>query len=219
MNPSETTSTNGLSALDALRRFARPRPQPAAHRCELCALPLADEHLHLYEPAARQLVCCCDACSMLFPGQQQGRFRRVPRRIVALDDFSVSNEVWSGFHLPINLAFFVERENPRQMIAAYPSPAGAVESPVDDEPWQQLVHDHPALAQLEPEVEALLVNRVGARREYYLAPIDVCFNLVGLIRMSWRGLSGGSKVWIEIAKFFDGLQARAQRSQGGQRAS
>ena len=35
---------------------------------------------------------------------------------------------------------------------------------------------------MQPDVEALLVNRVGGRRLYYLAPIDVCFELVGLMR-------------------------------------
>jgi hypothetical protein len=32
---------------------------------------------------------------------------------------------------------------------------------------------------------------------------------VGIIRMGWRGLSGGSEVWSEIARFFDDLQKRA----------
>jgi hypothetical protein len=62
------------------------------------------------------------------------------------------------------------------------------------------------LARIEPDVEALLVNRVETKREYYLAPIDVCFQLVGLIRVHWRGLSGGDLVWGEIEKFFSRLQ-------------
>ena len=66
------------------------------------------------------------------------------------------------------------------------------------------------LASMEPDVEALLVNRVGTKREYYLAPIDVCFELVGLIRVHWRGFSGGEIVWEEIDKFFSRLQTKAQ---------
>ena len=55
---------------------------------------------------------------------------------------------------------------------------------------------NPVLESLEPDVEALLVNRVGHAREasaaeYYIAPIDACYQLVGLIRVHWRGLSGG----------------------------
>ena len=51
---------------------------------------------------------------------------------------------------------------------------------------------------------------MGDRRLYYLAPIDVCFELVGLMRMHWRGLSGGEEVWREIDQFFERLQARAR---------
>jgi hypothetical protein len=62
---------------------------------------------------------------------------------------------------------------------------------------------------MQPDVEALLVNRLGTSREYYIAPIDQCFELVGIIRMHWRGFSGGSKVWEKIQAFFDRLKASA----------
>jgi hypothetical protein len=67
---------------------------------------------------------------------------------------------------------------------------------------------------MQPDVEALLVNRVGHARgfaapEYYVLPIDLCYKLVGLIRGNWRGLSGGTEVWQEIGRFFDGLKQRA----------
>jgi hypothetical protein len=54
-------------------------------------------------------------------------------------------------------------------------------------------------------------NRVGTKREYYLAPIDVCFELVGLIRVHWRGLAGGESVWGEIDRFFSRLQMDSSR--------
>jgi hypothetical protein len=63
---------------------------------------------------------------------------------------------------------------------------------------------------MSPDVEALLVNRVGTKRDYYLVPIDVCFELVGLIRVHWRGLSGGDLVWDEIEKFFARLKDAAR---------
>ena len=68
---------------------------------------------------------------------------------------------------------------------------------------------NPELNTLEPDVEALLVNRVGATREYFIVPIDLCFKLVGLIRLHWRGLSGGAAVWGEIAHYFDDLRRKA----------
>ena len=57
-------------------------------------------------------------------------------------------------------------------------------------------------ATLEPDVEALLVNRIGEARECYRVGIDECYKLVGLIRTHWRGLSGGQAVWDEIGRFF-----------------
>ncbi|MBV8526888.1 MAG: hypothetical protein JOZ75_01085, partial [Candidatus Dormibacteraeota bacterium] len=38
---------------------------------------------------------------------------------------------------------------------------------------------------------------------HYIAPIDRCFELVGLIRLSWRGLSGGHDAWQRVADYFD----------------
>jgi hypothetical protein len=61
---------------------------------------------------------------------------------------------------------------------------------------------------MEPDVEALLVNRVGSTHEYFLVPIDECYRLVGLIRANWRGLSGGTEVWKEMKDFFDGLKRK-----------
>jgi hypothetical protein len=33
--------------------------------------------------------------------------------------------------------------------------------------------------------------------------------LVGLIRGNWKGLSGGTEVWIEIGRFFADLKSRS----------
>jgi hypothetical protein len=45
--------------------------------------------------------------------------------------------------------------------------------------------------------------------EYYIAPIDECYRLVGIVRAGWRGLSGGTEVWKEIKTFFEALKSRA----------
>ena len=67
---------------------------------------------------------------------------------------------------------------------------------------------------MESDVEGLLVNRLGYSRgysaaEYYLLPIDECYKLVGLIRMHWKGLSGGTEVWKQLGEFFASLKARS----------
>jgi hypothetical protein len=194
----------GLSALTSLRRFARPRP--VRERCDLCSVELADEHAHLLELVRRRLVCACDACAVLFDNPAAGKYRRVPRRVQLLRDFRLTDEAWAGLLLPIDLAFFVQSTTAGRVIAQYPSPAGATESLVSLEAWQDLVNENPVLRELEPDVEALLVNRMQAAREYYRAGIDKCYELVGLLRTHWRGLSGGPAVWEQIGRFFAGLR-------------
>jgi hypothetical protein len=48
-----------------------------------------------------------------------------------------------------------------------------------------------------------------------MLPIDECYKLVGLIRMHWKGLSGGTEVWRELGEFFTNLKARAVESREG----
>jgi len=77
------------------------------------------------------------------------------------------------------------------------------------EAWEQISQKNSLVQNMQSDVEALLVNRVSSAREYYIAPIDVCFKLVGIIRANWRGLSGGTEAWNEIRAFFSDLRTRA----------
>ena len=207
MDQDHRTEIAGQTAFATLRRFARQRP--AGERCELCAGALSADHQHLVEPATRRLLCCCDACAVLFSGQPSARYRRVPRRVQFLRDFLMTDAQWEDLLIPINLAFFFRSASAGRVVAAYPSPAGATESLLALDAWQQLERENPILLELEPDVESLLVNRVGQAREFYRVPIDECYKLVGLIRTSWRGLSGGAEVWQTIARFFADLKSRS----------
>jgi hypothetical protein len=42
-------------------------------------------------------------------------------------------------------------------------------------------------------------------------PIDDCFQLVGLIRTHWKGLTGGKEVWQELSAFFARLDTEGRR--------
>jgi len=192
-----------------LRRFAQARNQPAQERCELCSVGLPPEHRHLLEVANHKITCACDPCALRFENVLEGRFKLIPRDVHSLPDFHLTDAQWSDLALPIELAFLVYSTPAKKMMALYPSPAGATESLLSLSSWDSLLADNPALARLEPDVEALLVNRVGERRLYYLAPIDVCFELVGVMRTHWRGFSGGEEVWREIDAFFARLEARS----------
>jgi hypothetical protein len=187
-----------------LRRFAQPRAP--MERCELCSVGLASEHRHMLEMSNGRIVCACDSCALRFQTVLDGRFKLIPRDVYSLPGFNLTDLEWESLALPIDLAFFFQSTSQNKTKAMYPSPAGATESLLPLKAWGSLVAGNPVLTQMEPDVEALLVNRVETKREYYLAPIDVCFELIGLIRVHWRGLAGGEMVWAEIDKFFSRLQ-------------
>ena len=209
-------------AFGVLRQFARGRRlgHLAVEHCELCSAGLSHEHPHLVEIASRQIVCACDACALLFEGMEGSRYKRVSRSVHVLTNFAMTDGQWESLLIPINLAFFFHSSLEGRMVALYPSPAGAVESLLSLEAWNEIAESNPVLNRLRPDIEALLVNRVGhaheiARAEYYIAPIDECFKLVGLIRSNWRGLSGGTEVWAEIGNFFARLRSAAEPVNGG----
>jgi hypothetical protein len=202
-----TPNGAGPGPLASLRRFAQSRP--ARERCELCSAELADEHEHLVEPAVRRLLCACTACAILFGHRSGAKYRRVPRRVDALTDLRLSDLQWEGFGLPIALAFFLHSSPAGRVVAVYPSPAGATESALPLDAWEEFAAENPGLGGLEPDVEALLVNRVGPARDYFRVGIDRCYQLAGLIRTHWQGFSGGTALWDEIGRFFEDLQRRA----------
>src|SRR5206468_12883551 len=76
--------------------------------------------------------------------------------------------------------------------------------------WEEISRANPLLASLDADVEALLVNRAGDHRGYWLVPIDDCYRLVAVIRTRWRGFSGGKEVWLEIERFFADLDKRSR---------
>jgi hypothetical protein len=200
------------SAFGALGQFATKRRRVEV--CELCATELAGDHPHLVDPKAHKLLCSCMACALLFGSQAGSKYKRVPRRIRYLPGFQLTDAEWAGLMIPINMAFFFKSSPESRVIAQYPSPAGATESQLPLDTWSDLAAVNPILAEMESDVEALLVNRLGPTRgysvpEYYLLPIDECYKLVWLIRSQWQGFSGGAGVWKELESFFADLKARS----------
>jgi Family of unknown function (DUF5947) len=186
----------------ALRKFVRSRAPE--ERCDTCGQGLSTEHRHTFDPASRRIRCACDSCAILYASV----YRQIPRRVLALPNFQISDAQWDDLMIPISLAFFSYSTPAAKIIALYPGPAGAAESLLRLDAWEEISAANPELPGLQPDVEALLVNRVGTAREYFLVPIDECYKLVGLIRLHWRGLSGGTKVWGEIGQFFNELRRK-----------
>ena len=194
-------------SLASLRRLTR--PPEAVERCELCGTPLPEGHAHLFEERTERLACACRACALLFTGQANARYRPVPTRVRSLAGFRLDDEVWESLQVPVGLVFFTRSTRQGRVVARYPSPTGPTESRLGLGTWDRLEAANPVLRGLEADVEALLVNRVGAASDHLVVPIDQCYALVGLVRMGWRGVSGGAEVWGAVATFFADLRSRA----------
>ncbi len=70
-------------------------------------------------------------------------------------------------------------------------------------------------ADIEPDVEALLLMRGEDGFEAFLVPIDACYELVGHVRLHWKGFDGGQEAWTVINGFFDELRARSEKVGAG----
>jgi Family of unknown function (DUF5947) len=203
--------SGAVTPLTRLGTLAR-RTAEAQERCELCGAAIAPEHRHLLDVSKRELMCACRACSILFASEaaSAGRYRLVGERRLRVEDLELDDVAWEELRLPVEMAFFFHNSAAGRVQAFYPSPMGPTESLLGLEAWAALEAANPVLTTLEPDVEALLVNRVRGVRGHWIVPIDDCYALVGLIRTRWRGLTGGAEVWEGIARFFEELDRRAR---------
>jgi len=156
----------------------------------------------------RSLRCSCWNCAILFD-QEKGRFRRVPERVLLADPIPADR--WVALGVPVRLAFVFFNSRLSRWCASYPGVAGAIESEVAPDRWEELSREHPVLREIVPDVEALLVwGPIGAAAlECFVVPIDACYQLSGLCRTHWRGFDGGDDVRRELTSFFDTLRQRA----------
>jgi hypothetical protein len=150
--------------------------------------------------------CACETCWSVRSADPELRPAGV--RTVWLDELELPDELWAGFRIPIGLAFFI-RPGEGEVAALYPSPAGVTESAVDPTSWARLVALNPVLEGLEPDSEALIVNRISTPHQHAIAPIDECYRLVGSIKSSWEGISGGPGPSQAIERFFAELRVGA----------
>jgi hypothetical protein len=209
-----------LQARPRLRSPASGAPGTAEEeRCELCGVLIPPEHRHLVNLETRSLMCACRPCGLLFTksGAAGGKFRAVPERYLRARGLVLTEAQWETLQIPVNIAFFFYNSTLGHTAAFYPSPAGATESLLPLETWEELARSNPILSSLEPDVEALLVyrQRVGsedagsAKFDCYVVPIDACYELVGRIRKRWKGFEGGEEAWQEIDAFFAAVREKS----------
>jgi hypothetical protein len=185
-----------------------------AERCEMCAEVLTDRrgHGHVVDTEKRSLACTCRACYLLFThqGAAGGRYHAVPEHVLHDPERPLSDEDWNELQIPVAMAFFFFNSSLGRVVAGYPSPGGPTECELDLEAWDRLAATHPLFGALAPDVEAIFVNRTGDGNEVFLIPIDMCYSLVGEMRMFWQGFDGGAEVRAALATFLAGLRQRAR---------
>ena len=112
----------------------------------------------------------------------------------------------------MGLAFFFRSSSLGRWVAAFPSIAGATEAELPDEAWAAIEARSERVRRMARDVEALLVRRHrAARYDGFIVPVDVCYELTGLLRQKWRGIDGGD----EARAALDELFASLGRSSGG----
>jgi hypothetical protein len=126
----------------------------------------------------------------------------------------MSSAEWDELQVPVGLAFFLYSSERGAVAGFYPSPAGATECALDLGAWERLAAAHPLLATAEPDVEAVLLSRDGpaAGVDYFIVPIDVCYELVGRMRILWKGFDGGAEARASIDEFLAGVRKRAREA-------
>lgn len=207
---------NSGSAYDVLARIRanRPAPRPPGESCEMCAERIADEHQHVVNVEGRQLMCVCRGCYLLFTDSHAGlRYRAVPDRYLAFPDFALDRRRWEALQIPVGVAFFFRNSHLDRTVAFYPGPAGATESELDLESWNDLRAADHRVETLADDTEALLVrvpqDGTGAP-VCHLLPIDACYEFVGRLRMLWRGFDGGQDAHRYMNEFFDTVAERSK---------
>jgi hypothetical protein len=208
------------SPYEVLARITGDRraPEPAGDHCEMCSESIADEHQHVVNVAARQLMCVCRACYLLFTDSQaELRYRAVPDRYLAFADFALDRRAWEALQIPVGVAFFFTNSALGRTVAFYPGPAGATESELDLDAWNAIAGADSRVGLLADDVEALLVrvperDSDDAQPQTYLVPIDACYEFVGRLRLLWRGFDGGQEARAFIDGFFAEIAARARQT-------
>lgn len=177
-------------------------------RCDLCGIEIPSEHEHLLHLSERRILCACATCWAQRSGDAE--LRPTGNRVVWLDDFALPDELWARLEVPIGLVFFLRSSSVDATVAMYPSPAGATESELELTAWDDLRALNPELDSLEPDAEALVVNRMSEPPAYVIAPIDECYALVGAIKLNWEGISGGDAIERAVPTFFGRLRKRSR---------
>ena len=202
------TGRTQAEVINALRRLQMRQMPEGASRWRptaTCAGPRC--------PRSTATCCTWRIAGSCARARAAGRCARATRssptgsRVVWIEDLDLPDDLWARLRIPIGLAFFLRGDE--AVVALYPSPVGATEAEIDDSAWAELAERNPVVASLEPDAEALILDRMGEGTRAVIAPTDQAYRLVGLVKASWEGISGGSALESAVEGFFAELRERA----------
>jgi hypothetical protein len=210
--PAETRPAERIGPAEARSAEHITPPGDPAERCEMCGARIVEAHSHVVHLENRSLLCTCRPCALLFTerGAGRGRYRTVPDRYLHDPGRPISEADWDALRIPVRMAFFFHNSDLDRPLAFYPGPAGATESLLPLDAWRSGLGGTRLAAALEPDTEALLVGQTEGRSDCLLVPIDACYQLVGLVRVHWKGFDGGTEAWRHIEGYFRGLRERSR---------
>ena len=155
-------------------------------------------------------MCVCESCWALRSGDSEFRPTGTPDAVAR--GLPAAGGIWAQFRIPIGLAFFMHSSVTDCVVALYPSPAGATECELHFETWNRLARDEPGARRPRARRRGADREPDGGPAEFAIVPIDRCYMLVGLVKATWEGISGGQGVEQAIEGFFDELRRCADRA-------
>jgi len=194
-----------------LRRHDAREESASFEACDMCGHPVGSGHSHVVNVSTRAMLCTCRPCYLLFTDfSAELAYRSVPDRVLSFESFRMSQGQWDDLGIPVSVVFLFRHSEMDRTVAFYPGPGGATESELGLDTWDHVVAANPGLRSALADVEAVLLRRVGDATRCYLVPIDACYELVGLLRTSWKGFDGGREVQRCLDGFFTDIERRAR---------
>ncbi len=204
-----------MNPLAGLGRFvaADPGTPPvASEACELCGQPLHGGHRHVLDRVAGTPRCACVACALLFHAPGEGaRYQTLGDRVLCDPQLHLAPELFTALQIPVRLAFITCDATLTAWEATYPSVAGPTRAQLPVAACAGLAEAR-LMRALVPGQEALLLygREPGGPIASFGVSVERCFALVGTLRRTWRGFSGGPEAFRAIDGFFADLVRQAR---------
>ena len=184
-----------LASLGAVRACAAARD-----RRGLCVAPLTHDHRHAVDLKERRLLCVCRPCALLFDGDASRSASAAGARARAADPGLPARGRLAGARDPGRRGVLLPRVDHEQVDRdlAEPRRSDGVRSSTTTCVGPLRAGAFAARARPRAlDVQALLVRGARAARPlqaFLVAPIDRCYEFVGIVRRKWRGFDGGDEV-------------------------